>query len=93
MIKAIIRGESPIVSVIGIGVGKSLLFILLAMCSAQDHGSSMGDIMIVVILIISLQQDIQRRCQAVKLLYTEWDYYYPQSRVFIMLVTSKSVIS
>ena len=69
MIKAIIRGESPIINIMGIGVEKSLLFILLAMCSAQDHGSSMGGITIIVILMISLRQDIQRRCQAVGLSY------------------------
>ena len=59
MIKAIIRGESPIISIIGIGAGKSLLFILPAMYSAQDRGNSMGGIMIIIIPIISLRQDIQ----------------------------------
>ena len=34
MIKAIIRGESPIISIMGIGVKKSLLFILPAIYSA-----------------------------------------------------------
>ena len=54
MIKAIIRGESPIVSVIGMGAGKSLLFILPAIYSVQDRGSSMGDIIIIVIPMILL---------------------------------------
>ena len=48
------RGESPIVSIIGMGAGKSLLFILLAIYSAQDHGSSIGGIIIIVIPIILL---------------------------------------
>ena len=54
MIKVIIRGESPIVSIIGIGAEKSLLFILPAIYSAQDRGSNIGGITIIVILIISL---------------------------------------
>ena len=54
MIKAIIRGESPIINIIGIGVGKSLLFILLAIYSAQDHDSSIGSIIIIIILMILL---------------------------------------
>ena len=87
------RGESPIVSVMGTGAGKSLLFMLPAMCSAQDRGSSMGGMMIVVIPMISLRQDIQRRCQAVGLLCAEWDYRHPQSGVSIMLVTSESAVS
>ena len=56
------RGESLIISVMGTGAGKSLLFILPAIYSAQDRGSSMGSMMIVVIPMISLWQDIQRRC-------------------------------
>ena len=93
MIKAIIRGESPIISVIGMGAGKSLLFILPAIYSAQDYDSSIGNMTIVMIPMISLQQDIQRQCQAVGLLYIEWDYYHPQSGVSIILVTSESAVS
>ena len=93
VIKAIIRGESPIVSVIGTGAGKSLLFILPAICSAINSSQSTPGLTIVVIPIISLRQDIQRRCQAVKLLYAEWDYRRPQTGISIILVTSESAIS
>ena len=54
VIKAIIKGESPIINIIGIGAGKSLLFMLPAIYSAQDYGSSTAGITIVMILIISL---------------------------------------
>ena len=74
VIKAIIRGESPIVSVIRTGAGKSLLFILPAIYSAMDSGQSTPGITIIVIPIISLRQDIQRRYQTVRLLYTEQNY-------------------
>ena len=93
VIKAIMRGESPIVSIMGTGAGKSLLFMLPAMCSAQDRGSSTAGMTIVVIPMISLRQDIQRRCQAVGLSCAEWDYRHPQSGVSIMLVTSESAVS
>ncbi len=58
VIKAIMRGESPIISVIGTGAGKSLLFMLPAICSAQDAGTGTPGITIVVIPMISLRQDI-----------------------------------
>ena len=92
VIKAIIREKSPIVSIIETGAGKYLLFILPAIYSAQDTGSGTPGITIVVIPIISLRQDIQRRCQAVGLSYTEWDYRRSPSGVSVILVTSESAI-
>ena len=93
VIQTIIRGKSPIVSIMGTGAGKSLLFMLPAMCSAMDRSSSTFRITVVVIRMISLRQDIQRRYQAVGLTCAEWDYRYPQTRVSIMLVTSESAVS
>jgi superfamily II DNA helicase RecQ len=93
VIKAIMRGESPIVSVMGTGAGKSLLFMLPAMCSAMNSGQGRPGMTIVVIPMISLRQDIQRRCQAVGLSCAEWDYRHPQAGVSIMLVTSESAVS
>lgn len=93
MIQAILRGESPIVSVMGTGAGKSLLFMLPAMCSALDAGQGTPGMTVVVIPMISLRQDIQQRCQAVGLSCTEWDYRHPQAGVSIMLVTSEFAIS
>ena len=93
VIQAIMRGESPIVSIIGTGAGKSLLFMLPAMCSAIDSGQGIPEMTVVVIPMISLRQDIERRCQAVGLTCAEWDYRRPQVGISIMLVTSESAVS
>ena len=93
VVKAIMRGESPIVSVMGTGAGKSLLFMLPAMCSAQDASTGPPSMTVVVIPMISLRQDIHRRCQAAGLSCAEWDYRYPHTGVSIILVTSESAVS
>ena len=93
VIGAIVRGESPIVSVMGTGAGKSLLFMLPAMCSAMDAGRDVPGMTVVVIPMVSLRQDMQRRCQAVGLSCAEWDCRRPQAEVSVMLVTSESAIS
>ena len=93
VIQIIMRGESPIVSIMGTEAGKSLLFMLPAMCSAMDRSSSTPGMTVVVIPMISLRQDIQRRCQAVRLVCAEWNYRHPQAGMSIMLVTSESAVS
>ena len=52
VIKAIMRQKSPIIVVISTGVGKSILFILLASCFIK--------VIVVVILLILLRGDIKR---------------------------------
>ena len=52
-IYAIITRQSPIISIMAIGEGKSLLFILLAYCISR--GTT-----IVIILLYSLQEDLER---------------------------------
>jgi superfamily II DNA helicase RecQ len=51
-INAIIAGKSPIVAIIPIGRGKSLLFILLAF-------AKQGSTTVVVVLLIALRSDIK----------------------------------
>jgi superfamily II DNA helicase RecQ len=53
-IHAIMTGQSPIVSVMATGEGKSMLFMLLAFCV---HGGTT----IVIIPLCSLQDDLERR--------------------------------
>jgi superfamily II DNA helicase RecQ len=52
---AIVVGESPVVAVMLIGGGKSLLFMLLAW-------AKQGRITVVIVLLIALRGDIMRRC-------------------------------
>jgi superfamily II DNA helicase RecQ len=55
-IHAIMTGQSPIVSIIAIGEGKSLSFMLLAYCVN-------GGTTVVIIPLCSLQEDLERRCR------------------------------
>jgi superfamily II DNA helicase RecQ len=55
-IHAIIIGQSPIVSIIAIGEGKSLSFMLLAYCVN-------GGTTVVIIPLCSLQEDLERQCR------------------------------
>ena len=52
---AIMTGQSPIVSIMATGEGKSMLFMLPAYC--VHRGTT-----IVIILLCSLQEDLERRC-------------------------------
>jgi superfamily II DNA helicase RecQ len=55
-IHAIMTGQSPIVSIMATGEGKSMLFMLLAYCVN-------GGTTVVIILLCSLQEDLERRCR------------------------------
>jgi superfamily II DNA helicase RecQ len=59
---AIQQGESPIVVVIPIGSGKSVLFMLLAFVQV-------GGVTIVVVLLKALRADIVVRCREVNIRY------------------------
>ena len=53
---AIMIGQSPIVSIMSTREGKSMLFMLPAYCVN-------GGTIIVIILLCSLQEDLERRCR------------------------------
>ncbi|KAF2135167.1 uncharacterized protein K452DRAFT_239846, partial [Aplosporella prunicola CBS 121167] len=61
-IEAVIKGRSPVLVVIGTGGGKSIVFIVPAMCTAST--SELGTTVIVV-LLISLRENIAERCRRV----------------------------
>ena len=92
-IQAIVSGKGPIVTVMGTGGGKSLLFMLPAACSAQVRGVGVPGMTVVVIPMIALRQDLKRRCDEVGIKCAEWESRQPQSDVSIMLVTPESAVS
>jgi len=57
---AIITGQSPIVSIIATGQGKSMLFMLPAYC--VNKGTT-----IVIIPLCSLQEDLKRQCKEARI--------------------------
>ena len=62
-IKAIMAGKGPILAVMGTGGGKSLLFMLPAVCSAMVAVGGAPGMTVVVIPMISLREDLKRRCE------------------------------
>ena len=93
VLQAIMAGQSPILAVMGTGGGKSLLFMLPAMCSMAYAGNGLPGMTVVVIPMISLRQDLRGRCEAAGISCTEWEYRRPRSDVSIMLITPESAIS
>ena len=85
-IRAILQGNSPVVAVMGTGGGKSLLFILPALC--EPAGTK-----IVVVPLISLREDLKARCEKVGLRCSEWDSQRPPDAASIVLVTPESAVS
>ena len=85
-IKAIVSGDSPVVAVMATGGGKSLLFMLPAACST-------GGMTVVVVPLISLRQDLRRRCEAMGMRCEEWDGRRPPDAAAVVLVTPESAVS
>ena len=92
-IKAITGGQSPILTVMGTGGGKSLLFMLPAACSAVIAGHGEVSMTVVVIPMISLRADLKRRCEAVGITCAEWECRRPRTGVSIMLITPESAVT
>jgi superfamily II DNA helicase RecQ len=66
VLQAIMKYQSPIVAVMGTGIGKTLLFQLLAK-------SMSSGITVVVSPLVLLQDHIVERCQQAGILYIKWD--------------------
>ncbi|PYH28098.1 P-loop containing nucleoside triphosphate hydrolase protein [Aspergillus neoniger CBS 115656] len=82
-LQAIQDGESPVVTVMRTGGGKSLLFMLPAFLEP-------GGTTIVIVPLLSLRQDLRRRCQALGLVCVEWESRNPPDDATIVLVTPES---
>jgi len=85
-IHAIMTGQSPIVSVMATGEGKSLLFMLPAYCVSR--GTT-----VVIIPLCSLQEDLERRCRDARIECVQWDSRRPHETASIILVTPESAIT
>lgn len=83
---AIIIGQSPIVSIIATDEGKTLLFMLPAFCVR-------GGTAIVIILLCSLQEDLERRCKEARIECIQWNSRKPHETGSIVLVTPESAMT
>ncbi|KAF2803441.1 uncharacterized protein BDZ99DRAFT_400031, partial [Mytilinidion resinicola] len=72
-LKAIIYYKSPVVAIIGTGRGKSMLFILPALCSTG--------VIVVVMLLVSLRKDIKSRCNKAGIEWAQVVLVTPESAV------------
>jgi superfamily II DNA helicase RecQ len=82
---AIVAGESPVVAVIAIGGGKSLLFMLLAW--VEQGGTT-----VVVIPLIALRGDMMRRCKWLGILCAAWEGRRPPDAAAVVLVTPELAV-
>jgi superfamily II DNA helicase RecQ len=85
-IHAIMTRQSPIVSIMAMGEGKSLLFILLAYCIS-------GGTTVVIIPLYSLQEDLERRCREARIECMQWDSRKLHEIASIVLVTPESAVT
>ncbi|EYE89895.1 P-loop containing nucleoside triphosphate hydrolase protein, partial [Aspergillus ruber CBS 135680] len=84
--EAIQQGQSPIVAVMPTGSGKSMLFMLPAWVAPR--GTT-----IVVVPLIALRGDLQRRCARLGIVCVEWESRQPPDEASIVLVTPESAIT
>jgi superfamily II DNA helicase RecQ len=85
-IRAIMRHESPILAVMGTGVGKSMLFMLPA--RSMSTGTT-----IVVTPLVSLQNHLVERCQDANISCMKWDPRESYQTTQIVIVTPESAAS
>lgn len=82
---AIQHSKSPIVAVMPTSGGKSMLFMLPVYIKPSRTT-------VVVIPLITLCQDFQRRCQQLNISYAVWERRRPLDEASIVLVTPESAI-
>lgn len=85
-INAIMTGQSPILVVMGTGGGKSMMFMLPA-------SSVSGGTTIVVVPLVSLQGDLQARCQDARIPSSIWSSQRPYDLASIVFVTPESAMT
>jgi RecQ family ATP-dependent DNA helicase len=86
VIRAIVRGESPIVQITGTGGGKSLSFILPAFCSPDG-------VTIVVVPLVSLRADLYERCTKSGIEAHVWQSRQSNRAASIVFVTPESAVT
>jgi superfamily II DNA helicase RecQ len=85
VIQVIHSGASLVVAVMPTGGGKSMLFMLPAFAA--------GGLTVVVIPLLALRGDIQRRCYILRISCVEWESRRPPDEASIVLVTPESALS
>ncbi|KAH2278073.1 hypothetical protein KXW02_007004 [Aspergillus fumigatus] len=84
--QAIQRGESPVVAVMPMGGGKSMLFMVPAFTAP-------GGTTIIMVPLVALRADMMWRCQELSISCVAWESQRPPDAASIMLVTPESAVS
>ncbi|EDN04941.1 conserved hypothetical protein [Histoplasma mississippiense (nom. inval.)] len=85
-IRAIQDGESPVVAIMPTGGGKSMMFMLPAWVAP-------GGTTVVVVPLVALRGDMQRRCEELGISCVEWESRRPPDEASMVLVTPESALS
>ncbi|CAM1501430.1 Fc.00g010580.m01.CDS01, partial [Cosmosporella sp. VM-42] len=85
VLQAIVQGRSPIVQIAGTGEGKSLSFLLPAYCAYDG-------VTVVIVPLLALQTDFERRCQELKISSHTWSYGRVKT-ARIVFITPESAVS
>ncbi|KAJ3469903.1 hypothetical protein MRS44_000002 [Fusarium solani] len=88
VIRAIMRGESPIVQIAGTGEGKSMSFMLPAYCSSDDGGTT-----IVIVPLVALRDDLHGRCAKSQIATYVWNSRGGHQITPIVFVTPESAVT
>ncbi|KAG8664705.1 uncharacterized protein FPOAC1_013485 [Fusarium poae] len=88
VIRAIIRGESPIVQIAGTGEGKSMSFLLPAYCANDNGGTT-----IVIVPLVSLRDDLHGRCEKSEIGTYVWKSREGHQIAPIVFVTPESAVT
>ena len=85
-LQAIVAGHSPVVVVLGTGVGKSLCFMLPA-------SSVPGGTTVVVVPLVALQTNLVERCSKKGILSLVWSSRRPHDTATLLFVTPESALT
>jgi superfamily II DNA or RNA helicase len=85
-LQAIVRRDSPILTIMPTGGGKSLLFLLPA--SYEMSGTT-----VVIVPLISLRADVVRRCRELSISCRVWNARQPADGAKIVLVTPEGAVT
>jgi superfamily II DNA helicase RecQ len=88
VIRAIMRGESPIMQIAGTGEGKSMSFMLPAYCSGDDGGTT-----IVIVPLVALRDDLHGRCAKSQIATYVWNSRGGHQITPIVFVTPESAVT
>jgi superfamily II DNA helicase RecQ len=86
VMRAVIRGESPVVQVAGTGEGKSMSFMLPAFCSPDG-------VTLVVVPLVALRDDLYGRCQRMGIDAHVWQGKGANRAAAIVFVTPESAVT